>query len=97
MAKPKDYPKDPKGPKGPKDRGEGPRRRGRERQVHEDLANERLGGGAPATSDAYQRAIEQWQQLPGSVVRPASDIKAPDNKRPEPDADGTPPRSGGES
>jgi hypothetical protein len=34
---------------------------------HEFIAH-RLEGGAPATPEAYARAIEQWQQLPGAIA-----------------------------
>src|SRR5215210_6113005 len=43
--------------------------RGRERQVHEEIIARRLGGGEPPTPEAYKHALEQWQQLPGSVIR----------------------------
>ena len=35
--------------------------------VHRDYLRRRLEGGAPATPEAYARAIEQWHQLPGAV------------------------------
>jgi hypothetical protein len=58
---------------------ERPRRRrmGREHAVHQQIVERRLSGGAPATPEAYAKALEQWQQLPGSVVRPPTDQKAP--------------------
>jgi hypothetical protein len=49
-------------------------RHGRERQVHEEIIARLMQGGAPATPDAYARAYDQWQQLPGSVVRPPSSV-----------------------
>ena len=78
---PKPPPPDPD----PERPGERPRRRGREHQVHDEINARRLGGGAEPTSEAFQRALEQWQQLPGSIVRPPSDIKAVE---PAPPADG---------
>jgi hypothetical protein len=56
---------------------EQPRRRrmGREHAVHQEIIERRLGGGAPATPEAYAKALEEWRQLPGSVVRPATDEK----------------------
>ena len=59
---------------GEKDR---PRRRrmGREHAVHQQIVEQRLSGGAPATPEAYAKAIEEWQQLPGSIVRPPTDEK----------------------
>jgi hypothetical protein len=79
--------------------GERPRRRGREHAVHEEINRRRLGGGAEPTSDAFQRALEQWQQLPGSIVRPPTDIKPegppPPSPPPPPDQDeGKPPPAG---
>jgi hypothetical protein len=66
---------------------ERPRRRrmGREHAVHQQIIDRRLGGGAPATPDAYAKALEEWHQLPGSVVRPPTDEK----RAPEPEKAGT--------
>jgi hypothetical protein len=57
---------------------ERPRRRrdGRDREVHLEIITRRMEGGAPATPEAYARALEQWHQLPGSVVRPPTDLKS---------------------
>lgn len=57
---------------------ERPRRRrdGRDREVHLEIIARRMEGGAPATPEAYARALEQWHQLPGSVVRPPTDLKS---------------------
>ena len=61
---------------GQEERGHTRRRRmGREHAVHQEIINRRLGGGAPATPDAYAKALEEWHKLPGSVVRPPSDEK----------------------
>src|SRR4051794_27363989 len=35
--------------------------------VHEAYLEHRLGGGEPATPEAYQRAVEQFERLPGAV------------------------------
>jgi hypothetical protein len=60
---------------GDKDR---PRRRrmGREHAVHQQIIDRRLGGGAPATPEAYAKALEEWHQLPGSIIRPPTDESA---------------------
>jgi hypothetical protein len=60
------------------ERPERPRRRraGREHQVHQEIVARRIEGGAPPTPDAYAEALKQWQQLPGSIVRPPSDVGA---------------------
>ena len=57
---------------------ERPRRRrmGRDREVHAKIVEKRLEGGAPATPDAYDKALEEWHQLPGSITRPPTDVKA---------------------
>ncbi len=36
-------------------------------RVHEAYLEHRLSGGEPATPEAYQRAFEQFQSLPGAV------------------------------
>ena len=68
---------------------ERPRRRrmGREHAVHQQIVEKRLGGGAPATPEAYAEALKQWQQLPGSVVRPPTDQKPAETPAPKPDQD----------
>src|SRR5437773_10340296 len=69
-----------KEPKEPYERGERPERprtQGRERKVHEEIIERRLEGGAPPTPEAYTRALEQWHKLPGSVMRPPTDIALP--------------------
>ena len=81
-------------PSRPSDReppGEYPRRRGREHEVHDEINERRLGGGADPTSEAFQRALEQWQRLPGSVVRPPSDVKAPESPTPNDSGESGPP------
>jgi hypothetical protein len=61
---------------GPGDRDQPRRRRmGREHAVHEQIVERRLGGGAPATPVAYAKALEEWHQLPGVVMRPPTDEK----------------------
>jgi hypothetical protein len=66
---------------GDKDR---PRRRrmGREHAVHQQIVERRLSGGAPATPEAYAKALEEWQQLPGSIVRPPTDQKPSEKDNP---------------
>jgi hypothetical protein len=36
--------------------------------VPREFLARRLEGGAPATPEAYARAMAQWQQIPGAVV-----------------------------
>jgi hypothetical protein len=37
-------------------------------------------GEEPPNVDAYSRALEQWKKLPGSVVRPSTDVRPPATK-----------------
>lgn len=83
----------PKNPSPPEQEGNGddkrPRHRpqGRERQVHEDILERRWQGSPEPTPEKYRRALEQWKNLPGSIVRPATDHEAPGEAPPEPPAD----------
>jgi len=49
-----------------------------ERRVHEEIINRRITGGVTLTqketSEAYVRALEQWQKLPGSITKPPTDV-----------------------
>ena len=38
--------------------------------IHQEFIERHLGGGAPATPEAYERAMEQWNELPGAVRVP---------------------------
>jgi hypothetical protein len=69
---------------------ERPRRHrdGRDRAMQLKLIERWMAGSAPATPEAYARALEQWHQLSGSVVRPATDLR-PDLATPKP-GDATP-------
>jgi hypothetical protein len=50
-------------------------------RIHEDFVNRRVGGGAPATREAYDRALEQWHRLPGAVATSPTEIRGPDRDR----------------
>jgi hypothetical protein len=86
--------KRPPPPKNPNSRkrepeGERPRHRpdGREHQVHKEILDRRWRGGPDPTPEDYQRALEEWKKLPGSIVRPPSDIKPSEQPAlPEPSA-----------
>jgi hypothetical protein len=54
--------------------------------VHQEILDRRWRGGPEPTPEDYQRALEEWKKLPGSIVRPPSDIKPP-----EPPAQESPP------
>jgi hypothetical protein len=51
----------------------------RERKTHEEIIERRLGEEPPSV-DAYSRALEQWKKMPGSVVRPPTDVRPPATK-----------------
>ena len=48
-----------------------------------------MRGGPKQTPEAYERALEQWKNLPGSVVRPPTDIKRPPPEEPSEPTDKT--------
>lgn len=87
-----DNPNDPNGgeqypPDEPKHR-----RAGREHEVHQDILERRMRGGPPPTPELYRKALEQWNKLPGSVVRPPTDVvpekpEAEDENKGAPKAD----------
>lgn len=87
-------PKRPREPREPGQPGERPRHNpeGREHEVHKEILARRMRGGPEPTPDAYARALEEWKNLPGSVVRPPTDIseqsesdqpESSDQKKPE--------------
>ena len=43
-------------------------------KLHRGYIERQLEGGAPATPEAYRRAVDQWRQLPGAVRVPASQL-----------------------
>jgi hypothetical protein len=58
---------------------------GEERKVHEEIIDRRIRGGADLSKEditkAYDRALQQWQKLPGSVISQPTDITLPTQKR----------------
>ncbi len=72
---------------------ERPRRRrgGREHKVHQEILARRMEGGAPPTPDAHAEALRQWQQLPGSLVRPPTDVGAKKESPPAGETSPAPP------
>jgi hypothetical protein len=91
-------PKKPKDPKDPK-RSQEPHKpdpdymrpkhkpEGREHQVHKEILARRMRGGPEPTPETYARALEQWKKLPGSVVRPPTDVTLPPPVEPSGSAD----------
>jgi hypothetical protein len=62
-------------------------------KVHEAYLEHRLGGGEPATPEAFRRAIEQFQKLPGairSVPSQATPEKPGDEQRSDEEEKGKP-------
>jgi hypothetical protein len=39
-------------------------------RIHQEFIQRHLGGGEPATTEVYERAVEQWNELPGAVRVP---------------------------
>jgi hypothetical protein len=74
----------------PYQEGPKPTPEGREHQVHEEILERMMRGGPEPTPDAYRRALEQWNKLPGSKVRPPTDVSPPtDEYQSEPTDRGT--------
>jgi hypothetical protein len=52
-------------------------------KTHEEYLKHRLGGGEPASPEAYRRAVEQFEKLPGAmrstpeIVRPEEPTEKP--------------------
>jgi hypothetical protein len=82
-------PKEPDDRKQPYPDDDGPQHRpeGREHQVHKEILDRRMRGGPEPTPDAYARALEQWKNLPGSIVRPPTDVTPPPAEEPSEPAD----------
>ena len=43
-------------------------------RIHREYVQERLGGGELPTPEAYERAVDQWHQLPGAVRAPVAEV-----------------------
>lgn len=50
---------------------------GQEREMHEKILARHYEGGAEPSPEAFARALRQWNQLPGTVVRPPTDVRPP--------------------
>ena len=63
-------------------------------RVHREFVERRLEGGAPATSQAYARAMAQWQRLPGAIPSlPTTDLTQAQEAPPPVEADAPEPAS----
>ena len=58
--------------------------------VHEAYLQHRLSGGEPATPEAYMRAVEQFERLPGAVRTGSSAGRTIPPRRPPADAQPAP-------
>ena len=47
---------------------------------HASIIERRWQGSRPPTAQRYAQALEQWQKMPGSVSRPATDVAPADEK-----------------
>ena len=58
-------------------------------RIHEEYVQRHLGGGGPATTEAYGRALKQFRRLPGAVQFPPTQVELrrpesePDNDEPD--------------
>ena len=52
-------------------------------RVHQAYLEHRLAGGEPATPEAYRRALEQFEKLPGAIqtVPPTAPPEKPEDER----------------
>jgi hypothetical protein len=57
---------------------------GEERKVHEEIIERRLGGGEPASAEKYLYALKEWHDIPGSMVKPPTDVSLLTKKRAKP-------------
>lgn len=58
---------------------------GEEHEVHREILERRMRGGPKPTRESYERALEQWKKIPGSVVRPPTDNRQhPEEESSEP-------------
>jgi hypothetical protein len=61
-------------------------------RIHEDYVRRHLGGGAPATPETYERAVKQFNRLPGALrtptkASPQRDVQKRDGDGQEPGED----------
>jgi hypothetical protein len=56
-------------------------------RVHDAYLEHRLGGGEPATPEAFRRAVEQFEQLPGAVRTGPASARSGSSTREQPSDD----------
>jgi len=47
-------------------------------RIHREYLERHFGGGEEPTPEAYERALEQWQRIPGATQRPPAEIRGPE-------------------
>lgn len=52
-------------------------------RIHREYVEQHLGGGEPATPEAYERGVEQWRRLPGAISRAPAELRAPSDEEEE--------------
>jgi hypothetical protein len=52
-------------------------------RIHREYVERHLGGGEPATPEAYERGVEQWRRLPGAISRAPAELRAPSDEEEE--------------
>lgn len=57
-------------------------------RIHEAYLQHRLGGGEAATPEAFQRAVEQFERLPGAVRTGPATSRPAQPRSPESEASG---------
>lgn len=62
-------------------------------KVHREYVERHLGGGAPATPEAYARALRQWHELPGAVRVPPTEVAGEEAEKPPAADEENPPQA----
>lgn len=44
-------------------------------RIHREYVERHLGGGEPATPEAYEKGAEEWSRLPGAVTRQPGEMR----------------------
>jgi hypothetical protein len=57
-------------------------------RIHREYVERHFESGGPATPKAYEEALRQWHQLPGSVSRPAPETAGQPEPPPEEETEG---------
>lgn len=58
-------------------------------RIHREYVERHLGGGGgeDPSPEAYERAVEQWRRIPGSVNHPPAEMGAAESAESETDGD----------